>query len=472
MAHIAVIGGGMAGTATALFLARAGHRVTVCEQDGRTVSGQVDADFFGWRRPRVPQAVQPHALLGPARAVLAAEAPDVYARLRGLGAWEQHEFDWFTERPPHRDGDEHLVLVRTRRILLETALRASLRGEGGVHLLQGARVRGLLARQAPHGVPRVTGVRLDDGQVEADLVVDAGGRRSPVGRWLAPLGAPGPERERHRVGLAYACRWYRLSPGTRPPDRAPYTSAAPYALSIAFPSDNGLLGVALVCTTADPTLPALNDPHVFDGLARSFPSSGAWLGRGPRPVGAVHLMAGLDNQWTPTADGSRPVVTGLVRAGDALVHTNPTLTQGVTLALWAAQRIAATAGTATDHRAFAHDYARWARQTLKPWFDLQVSADRDNETRLSGTGTPPAGLEQRLRAARFPCALEDPVVMRAWARARHMLATPDQAFGTDEVRRRLTRWLAARSGALPGPAGPSRQEWERIVGDGARAGDR
>ncbi|MGC5038106.1 FAD-dependent oxidoreductase [Streptomyces sp. DT190] len=468
MASVAVIGGGMAGTATALLLARAGHRVTVCEQDRRAVSGQVDADFFDWRRPRVPQAVQPHALLGPARAVLAAELPDVYARMRRLGAWEQHEFDWFDEHPPHRDGDEHLVLVRTRRVVLETALRASLREEKNVRLLQGTRVRGLLARQFPHRVPQVTGVRLDGGQIDADLVIDTGGRRSPVGRRLGELGAPAPERERHRVGLAYACRWYRTRPGTRPPHRTPYTSAAPFALSIAFPSDNGLVGVALVCATTDPTLPALNDPHVFDGLARTFPSSAAWLDRDPRPVGAVHVMAGLDNQWTPTADGSEPVVTGLVRAGDALVHTNPTLTQGITLALWAARRIAVTTDTATDHEGFAHGYARWARRVLKPWFDLQVTADRDNETRLSGTATAPTGIEQRLKAARFPCALQDPVVMRAWARARHMLATPDQAFGTEEVRQRLTHWLAARSGALPGPAGPSREEWEKIVGDGAR----
>ncbi|MEI5011755.1 hypothetical protein RB196_34830 [Streptomyces sp. PmtA] len=141
-------------------------------------------------------------------------------------------------------------------------------------------------------------------------------------------------------------------------------------------------------------------------------------------------MAGLDNRWSPTADDAGPVVTGLVRVGDALVHTNPTLTQGISLALGAAERVVETAHRTTRHEEFAGSYDRWAHTALKPWFDLQVAADKDNERRLSGTAGAPMDEEARQKAARFPCALEDPLVMRAWAQARHMVRTPDEAFGS------------------------------------------
>ncbi|MFF5187372.1 NAD(P)/FAD-dependent oxidoreductase [Streptomyces sp. NPDC000345] len=464
MTRTAVMGGGIAGLATALFLARRGHDVFLFEQDTEKPGGHLDDDFFGRSRARVPHAVQPHALLGPARSVLRARTPDVHAHLLGLGAWEQHEFDWFPERPPYRPGDEDLVLVRTRRIVLETALRAAVDAQRTIRHETGAAVRGLVTTPERSGLPRVTGVLLDSGQVDTDLVVDASGRRSPVVDWLTAAGARPPETETHRVGLAYACRWYRVrSSRTAPSPRVPYTSAAPYALSIAFPSDNDLLGAALVCAVKDPTLRALRDPGTFDALARLFPSTAAWLSAGPRPVGDVHIMAGLDNRWSPTADASGPVVTGLVRVGDALVHTNPTLTQGISLALWAAARVADTAHDAHRHEEFARSYDRWAHDELKPWFDLQVAADRENETRLSATAGVAADREARYRAARFPCALEDPVVMRAWAQARHMLRTPSEAFGAEDVRVRVERWLRARADAPQLPAGPPRSAWDAVV---------
>ncbi|MEV5146959.1 hypothetical protein AB0L14_21705 [Streptomyces sp. NPDC052727] len=99
-----------------------------------------------------------------------------------------------------------------------------------------------------------------------------------------------------------------------------------------------------------------------------FPAPGAWLAEGGKPAGGVHIMAGLDNKGSPTADPGGPVVAGLARAGDALVHT---LTQGATLALWAARKIAATAGTTADHHPFAGDYARWVERVLKPGYSFR-----------------------------------------------------------------------------------------------------
>ncbi|MFD4589043.1 hypothetical protein [Streptomyces sp. NPDC058434] len=71
--------------------------------------------------------------------------------------------------------------------------------------------------------------------------------------------------------------------------------------------------------------------------------------------------------------------------------------------------------------------------------------------------------EARQKAARFPCALEDPLVMRAWAQARHMVRTPDEAFGSEDVRLRVKRWLQGRTDAPQPPAGPPRGSWESVV---------
>ncbi|MFD7561390.1 FAD-dependent oxidoreductase, partial [Streptomyces sp. NPDC059835] len=158
MARVAIIGSGISGLATALMLGRRGHTVTLFEQDAREAGDHLDEDFHDWKRPRVPQAVQPHSFLAPVRTVLRAEAPDVYADLLARGAREYHDFDWFGEHPSYRAGDEDLVTLRTRRIVLEAALTAAVRREASVDVRRGSRVSGLAFEDGRP--PRVTGVRV------------------------------------------------------------------------------------------------------------------------------------------------------------------------------------------------------------------------------------------------------------------------------------------------------------------------
>ncbi|MFF7458255.1 FAD-dependent oxidoreductase [Kitasatospora sp. NPDC008115] len=455
MARVAVIGAGISGLGTALMLGRRGHTVTLFDQDAREAGADLHRDFYHWDRPRVPQAVQPHSFLAPVRTVLRAEAPDVLADLLARGAREYHDFDWFDGHPPRRAGDEDLVTLRTRRIVLEAALTAAVRREPGVEVRRGTRVSGLTT--APERPVRVTGVRVGAQEHRADLVVDAAGRRSPVPGWLARAGCCPPVVESHRAGIAYLCRWYRLRPeGPRNPGRVKPGSSAPFALAGVFPSDNDTVAVNLVLSTADPTRGALTDPAVFEAAARRFPATAAWLDLAPEPQSPVLAMAGLDNRWTSLADGDGPVVTGLVNAGDSLVHTNPTLGHGAALGLRAARYLAAHADAVAADPA---GYHAWTARELRPWFDAQVTADRANERRLTEDPPPP----DRRAAARAACAFDDPVVMRARARVRHLVSTPDEAYGTAEVERRLTAWLAANPGFTPGHDGPTRAEWDTLL---------
>lgn len=455
MARVAVIGGGISGLGTALMLGRRGHTVTLYEQDARQAGDDLHRDFFHWDRPRIPHAVQPHSLLAPVRTVLRSEAPDVYADLLARGAREYHEFDWFTAHPPHRPGDEDLVTLRTRRIVLEAALTAAVRREPAVEVRPGHRVSGFTFED---GSPaRVTGVRAGAHTRRADLVVDAAGRRSPVPGWLAAAGCRPPVVDSHRAGIAYLCRWYRpRAGGPRNPGRVKTGSSAPFAIAGVFPSDNDTFAVNLVLSTADPTRGALTDPAVFEAVARRFPATRAWLDLDPEPQSEVLPMAGLDNRWTSLADDTGPVVTGLVNTGDSLVHTNPTLGHGAALALLAAQHLAARADRIAADPAVYHD---WTARALRPWYDAQVAADRGNEQRLAEAAAP----SDRRAAARAACAFDDPVVMRARAQVRHLLRPADEAYGADEVDRRVTAWLAARPEFTPEPDGPTREQWDALI---------
>ncbi|MCX5582486.1 NAD(P)-binding protein [Streptomyces erythrochromogenes] len=476
MAHVLVIGGGVGGLATALLAARRGHTAELFERDTRAPGTALDRDFFGWRRPTVPQAVQPHALLGAARNVLRDDLPDVYAEMLRLGARERHELDWFEVRPPELPGDQDLVMLQARRIVLESALATALRAEPGAVVRHGEPVTGLTtASQAgddsaagePGGAGeadgiRVTGVITEAGGYQGDLVVDAGGRRGGIERRLGAVGCRPPVVERHRTGLAYFCRWYRMPEGMDEGPRRPWAvTGGAFAGCAVFPADNGVFAVTLFVHTADTTRSALRDPAVFERAARSFPPGEAWLALGAEPLSGVLATAGLDNRWSALVDERGPVVTGLVPVGDSITHTNPTLGQGTSLALWAARRVARTAHRDPGSDRFAVDHHEWAVRTLKPWFDFQVVADaaigERFATRAGRTGT------AREVAALFDCALEDPEVMRARARVRHLAEPPERAYADPEIRARVARWLATRPDYAPNEAGPDREEWEKLT---------
>ncbi|MFJ9844037.1 NAD(P)/FAD-dependent oxidoreductase [Kitasatospora sp. NPDC101155] len=455
MARVAVVGGGIGGLGTALMLGRRGHTVTLFEQDARQVGDDPDQDFYDWKRPRVPQAVQPHSFLAPVRTVLHTEAPEVYADLLARGAREYHDFDWFGEHPPHRDGDDELVTLRTRRIVLEAALTAAVRREPAVEVRRGVRVSGLVIEEG--GPARVTGVRVGGETQLADLVVDAAGRRSPVPGWLVAAGCRPAVVDSHRTGIAYLSRWYRLrADGPRDPGQVQNGSAAAFALAGIFPSDNDTFAVNVVLSTGDPTRGALTDPDVFEAVARRFPACAAWLDLDPEPRSAVLAMAGLENRWTSLVDGDGPVVAGLVNVGDSLMHTNPTLGHGAALALRTAQYLGAHAD---EVAADPTGYHAWTAEHLRPLFDAQVAADRATERRLTEDAPPP----DRRAAATAACAFEDPVVMRARAQVRHLVRSAEEAYGSEEVDRHVTAWLDARPDFSPQLDGPTRDQWDALI---------
>ena len=112
--------------------------------------------------------------------------------------------------------------MMTRRSTVDWVLRRTAASEPRVTVGHGVKVTGLLAAQRRPGSdpPHVTGVRTDHGDVAADLVVDATGRRSPIDDdWLTQIGARTTANWRAECGMAYFSRHYRVRPGADLPAR-------------------------------------------------------------------------------------------------------------------------------------------------------------------------------------------------------------------------------------------------------------
>lgn len=114
---IAIIGGGAGGLLAALLLARAGHEVTVLEQDRMEPAGDVESAAGAAYRPLAPQIVQPHAVMARCRELVRDRLPDVYDGLPAAGVAEVPISDWMPDTLADRSGwpgDERLSPLMTR----------------------------------------------------------------------------------------------------------------------------------------------------------------------------------------------------------------------------------------------------------------------------------------------------------------------------------------------------------------------
>ncbi|MFD2121949.1 hypothetical protein ACFSNO_24155 [Streptomyces cirratus] len=199
--------------------------------------------------------------------------------------------------------------------------------------------------------------------------------------------------------------------------------------------------MTLFVHTEDPTRSALRDPAVFEAAARAFPRGEAWLRLDAEPLSEVLATASLDNRWSALSDGRGPVVRGWYRSGRHHPHQPDAGTGHF------ADSVGGEPGGA--HRAPGPGVGRVRRRLPRVGgADLEAlvrlpggrgRGDRERfATRAGRTGT------AREVAALFDCALEDPEVMRARARVRHLVEPPERAYADPEIRARVARWLADR----------------------------
>jgi 2-polyprenyl-6-methoxyphenol hydroxylase-like FAD-dependent oxidoreductase len=209
--HAVVIGGSIAGLMTARVLSDFFDQVTVLERD------QIE-DHPAIHKS-IPQGNHLHALLLGGQQVMSALYPGFTEELRRLGAvpcrfgkdavWYGPDGKGYSPtgsvREPRDLGLEGHVMSRA---LLEYHLRQRTIALANMKLETGVAIEGLAFEGGQvHGVRRNRPAGAQS--IEADLVVDAGGRASHATRWLIEMGLPPPEETTIGVDFAYTSTMYR-----------------------------------------------------------------------------------------------------------------------------------------------------------------------------------------------------------------------------------------------------------------------
>ncbi len=364
-ADVVVVGAGPSGAATALLLARAGHRTIVLDR-ARFPRDKACGEGL------MPSGVAVLRRLGLLDALLAAEAPRLHSvsyRLRGHPVTATAPF-------PAPPGGGPAWGLGVRRLRFDALVAAALRVEPGVTLVEGVRATGL-SRDRRGGI---TGVLTEQAAVTARAVVAADGLHSPMRRaagWTSPAAAGG------RYGLAGHWRVdSRAMPGitvTFAPGHEWYQ--APVG------SDELLVSV-------------LGDRARVGSIARDY--AGAVRSALPEiaaaePVGRP-LAAGLFRQRPRRVAGDR-----LFLVGDAAGYDDPTTGEGIAIGLLAAERLAVHLDATLSGR--VSPAAAAAAYTLEHG---RLWRDRRRLTRLAllMARHPGAGRRAIDRAADRPAALE------------------------------------------------------------------
>lgn len=462
MTDVVIAGGGFAGLAASLFLARRGHTVTVVERDGPSTGTCADDDAQHWTRPGAPQSHQSHLLLGRARRVLAEESPDVIDEFISRGIRQAP----VTLGAGRLEGEYFLM---SRRLVAEAIMRRIVEREPGVTILSGEAVVGLQVNMTGN-TPIATGVRLGSGTLlNAPLIVDAGGRRSGLPSWLAEAGVRPPIDQTQECGFFYATRYFRIRPGcTAPTTRVPAATALDYATVLAFGADNGTFSLSTTFSTHDPLRSRLRDPECHTKFLNAVPVTAPWMAVG-EPISEISTMSRIENRRRSLVDIDGPIIGGLVALGDAALHTNPTLGRGISLAFGHAQHLASVAGSATDDPVgFVQSFHNWTNENLGVWFDTQVAVDLANLSRLEaglrGERLPPnTDPKSRFQVAASACAEHDPVVANALASVVHLLKKPKDAYGDLAVVNRVQEFLSTNPDLERKPDEPNRHEFEKLV---------
>jgi 2-polyprenyl-6-methoxyphenol hydroxylase-like FAD-dependent oxidoreductase len=455
------IGGSVAGLAAAIGLARRGWSVTVIERDVAPTTNDGDEAFLMWDRRNVPQFRQPHAFSARSRNLLLKFIPEAVDWMLADGIEEVNLFKMLAPPDMWTPEDDAYTGLWTRRPAFELALRRVAEAEPGVTIFAPSSVRGLItADQTPGETPlHVRGVVLDDGTtIEADVVIDGAGRRSPVSGWLADRGVDVPFDIQDCGGVYYA-RYYRLRPD------APLSLFGILALReeiddiglIGFPGDHNTFGFGVFARPDDEEIKVIRQSWAWDAVMASMPRFAPWARpEHADPLTDVEFMGGHQNIRRRFVVDGRPLVVGLLPVGDSLCTTNPVYGWGASMALtYAFAAVEALTAHTDDPVATAVTYAESVSAEADGVYDESAAMDRVRSYQWRHEEVPEWDRAEVERQWLIFCiaagATRDPVLGRALLRRTNLLVHPATVLDDPMVveRAKNTRDILAAKAPKP-----------------------
>jgi 2-polyprenyl-6-methoxyphenol hydroxylase-like FAD-dependent oxidoreductase len=418
--HAVVLGGNIAGLAAAAVLADRFAQVTIVERDV--------APPLGDGRPGVPQGRHAHILLPAGLRTLTDLLPGVDDDIRAQGGQviPAPEFRFFIGHGRLALRDDSLAVVGATRPLLEGVVRERVTALANVTPVDGRVVEGLVADGSRH---RITGVRLAptgatrERTVEADLVVDATGRRSRSPRWLEELGYAAPREQRMEVGVHYSTRLFRRRPGDLEGCRHVLIAAPPGerhgGLALAVEDDRWL--VTLVGTVGE--RPPTELGEFVDYAAGLWQPDLLHLVKRAEPVGEP-ATGGFPAHLRRRYDRLRRLPERYVVTGDAVCSLSPIYAQGMSVAVGGARELGSVLdGHGLDR--IGRRYFRRSRTLVDRAWTLATGADL-GDPGVEGPRPPSWRVLDRYVDRVLRAATLDPVAADAFLAVNALVAPPQR----------------------------------------------
>jgi 2-polyprenyl-6-methoxyphenol hydroxylase-like FAD-dependent oxidoreductase len=319
----------MAGLLAARVLSDRFDTVTILERDRLPESAE--------HRAGVPQSHHLHTLLPRGQRILEALFPgfeaDMAATSAPLAVWGlDNAFYTLGGWTPHFDSG--ITTHTAGRVSVEWLVRRRVAALPNVHILAEVEVNGLVAENG-----RVTGVRMisratrEQSTLAANLVVEAGGRRSQAPEWLQALGYDAPEETVIDAHCGYASRWYEIPADTAVANKA---IAVQTRFKQGLYRGGGLLEVegrrwVVTLLGANGDYPPTDEAGFLE-FARTLGTTAIYEAiRKAKPISPIYGYRRLENRMRHYERLARRPENFIVM-GDAAIALNPIYGQGMTAA--------------------------------------------------------------------------------------------------------------------------------------------